>query len=159
MSLLSVSVGSALIVLSAFIGCEPTKEENYYINSLNFWRSAKAAKVPEPTTILLTTVACKKAQQDRGRLRAARKLADECDRDPLPEVLYYQKALAAFPEALAGASELIMPLRQACDRANATMQPFPPSGTPKDRDRLPQARQLAEECDRSLEMLIKNAPP
>jgi hypothetical protein len=39
------------------------------------------------------------------------------------------------------------------------MQPFPPNRVPKDRDRLPQARQLAEECDRSLGKLIKNTPP
>lgn len=151
---LNVRVVAGLVVLCSFIGCEPTKEETYYINSLNFWRSTRAEKVPEPTTVHLTMIACEKAQKDGGRLRAARKLAEECD--PPPEVLYYQKALAAFPEALAGASELTMPLRLACNRANDTMQPYPPEGTPKDRERLPAARQLAEECARSLDTLIKN---
>lgn len=143
----------ALTALAVVVGCKPTEEESFYLNSLDWWRRARVEKVPEPTTVLLTTIACKKAEQDRGRLRAARKLADECE--PLPDVLYYRKALAAFPEALAGAAELIAPLRQACNAAAATLQPFPPTGTPKDRDRLPEARQLAEECERSLDKLIK----
>lgn len=145
---------AAVSVILAFAACEPTKEETYYINSLEFWRIAKAEKVPEPTTVLLHIVACKKARQDRDRLRVARKFIAECD--PSPEDFYYKKALAAFPEALAGASELISPIRQACGFANGTLQPYPPSGTPKDRERLPQARALAEECDRSLDKLNKS---
>ena len=147
----------AVLVIGFFVGCEPTKEENYYINSLEFWRIAKAAKVPEPTTVLLQIVACKKARQDRERLRVARKFAAECDVSP--EDFYYQKTLAAFPEALAGASELTIDLRRACEAANASLQPSPPSGTPRDRDRLPSARQLAEECDRSLDKLVKASQP
>lgn len=143
---------AALAVLG---GCEPTKEDTLYINTRQLLLSARAERLPDRTTILTTSAICKKAQQDRGRSRAARKLADECE--PPPEVWYYQKALAAFPEALTGASDQLLParLRQACDAANSTLRPFPPQGTPKDRDRLPEARQLAEECDRSIEKLTK----
>jgi hypothetical protein len=145
---------AGVIAVAACVGCEPTKEESYYVNSLSMWRNTRAAKVPEPTTVLLTTIACRKAQQDRDHLRSARTLADECV--PSPEVLYYQRALAAFPEALAGASELTLPLRRACEFANGTLQPYPPNGTPRDRERLSQARALAEECDRSLDKLKKS---
>ena len=104
---------------------------------------------------MTANAACKKAKQESGRLRAARKLADDCD--PMPEVWYYRKALAAFPEAIATASDLSRRVRQACDAANTTLGAFTSAGLAKDRERVPEARQLAEECDRSSDRLSK--PP
>lgn len=143
-----------MLALFLASGCEPSKEEYIYINARDLLELSHTKKVPNPITIHNVNIACKEAQKDRERFRAARKLAEECD--PLPEVWYYQKALAAFPEALAGSPDLAKDLWWACKCANSSLSlATQPKGTPRDRDRLPSARALAEECDRSLDKLPK----
>jgi hypothetical protein len=136
---------AALLLIAVLAACEPTKEEYYYINARTLLHDSRAEQLPDRTSIATLNVACKKAQQDRERLRTARKLADECD--PLPEVWYYQKALAVFPAVVAGTLDLRLELRQACEAANTTLTAALAPGAPKDRDRLPNAQQLAAECE------------
>lgn len=145
--LLSVC-GLVAVAVASGAACKPTEEERYYINAQDFLIAERANVLPNRTTILTVTAACRKAAKDANRLRAARKLLAECD--PSPEVWYYQKALAAFPAVLAGSLDKAAELKWACTAANSTLVPFPAAGTPKDRDRLPAAKSLAEECDRSL---------
>jgi hypothetical protein len=143
----------AIVLLGA--GCEPSPEERAYTNARDLLLMERAKALPEPVSVFTVTNACRSAERDRERLRGARKLIEQCD--PLPEVWYYQKALAAFPKALAGASELLPGLTRACEYANSTLGPSARKGAPRDRDRIPAAAQLVEECDRSLAKLAATA--
>jgi hypothetical protein len=152
-----LSLVLALVV--GAIGCEPTHEERFYINARDLLLAERAKPLPVTTTIATLTQACKNARKDSDRIRVARKLLQECE--PLPEVWYYEKALAVFPQVLAGSLPLSSELKWACEAANSSLDPawkWKPEPRIKDRDRLPAARRLAEECDRSLEKMTKTSP-